>query len=122
MDRDTFITTVSRMLAVEPDTAGRAIRVTLSTLGERIGADEGWRLVSALPPDLGPLLYAAGPGASFDAEAFVHRVAERAQVDPRTAAVHVAAVLAVLAQAIDEPDYRHLVGILSPDYAPLLPR
>jgi uncharacterized protein (DUF2267 family) len=122
VDRDTFVTTVGRLLQADNDTAGRAIRATLSTLGERIGADEGRRLVIALPPEIGPLLYAAGPATTFDAKEFVRRVAEREQVDPKMAEVDAAAVLSVLASAIGDREYDHLVGWLSPDYRPLLAR
>jgi uncharacterized protein (DUF2267 family) len=121
VDRDTFITTVGQMLGADADTAGRAVRATLSTLGERVGADEGRLLVAELPPEIGPLLYPAGPASSFDADEFARRVAEREQVDPATAVVHASAVLAVLARAVDDRAYERLVNQLSPDYRHLLP-
>jgi uncharacterized protein (DUF2267 family) len=121
VDRDTFITMVGQILDADADTAGRAVRATLSTLGERVGAEDGRRLVAELPPEIGPLLSAAGPATSFDAGEFVRRVAEREQVDPETAVVHTAAVLAVLARAIDDRAYDHLASRLSPDYGHLLP-
>jgi uncharacterized protein (DUF2267 family) len=120
VDRDTFVATVGRMLAADADTAGRAIRATLSTLGERIGADDGRRLVAVLPPEIGPLLSAAGPATAFDADEFVRRVAAREEVDPDTAARHAAAVFTVLARTVDDREYDHLVARLSADYRPLL--
>jgi uncharacterized protein (DUF2267 family) len=99
-----------------------AIRATLTTLGERVGADEGRVLVTQLPPGIGPLLYTTGGPTSFDAEEFVRRVAGRENVDRDTAERHAATVLAVLARAISDQEYDHLVGRLSRDYGPLLPK
>jgi uncharacterized protein (DUF2267 family) len=122
VDHDTFTAAVRHMLTTDHETADRAIRATLSTLGERVGADEGRALATRLPASIGPLLYAMGPAISFDAEEFVYRVAQREDVDRYTAELHVAAVLAVLAQAIDDREYDRLVSRLPGDYAPLLPK
>src|SRR5688500_14359797 len=110
------------MLTSDHETADRAIRATLSTLGERVGADAGWALAARLAATIDPLLYAMGPAISFDAEEFVYRVGQREDVDRATAELHVATVLAVLAHAIDDREYGNLVSRLSGDFAPLLPR
>jgi uncharacterized protein (DUF2267 family) len=122
MTYDEFVATVSKALGTDPDAAEEAIGATLRTLAERLGADESLVWVSQLPPELGPWLYTTGGPRSFDAEEFVRRVAGREQVDPETAERHAAAVLAALARAVGDTEYRHLVARLSRDYTPLLPK
>jgi uncharacterized protein (DUF2267 family) len=120
VDHDTFTAAVRRLLASDQETADRAIRATLSTLGERVGADDGRALVARVPASIAPLLYAVGPAISFDAEEFVDRVARLEDVDRNTAELHATAVLAVLTQAIDDQEYDRLLGRLPADYHRLL--
>lgn len=122
MDYEEFVTIVVKALGEDRDTAERAIRATLSTVGERLGADESLQLVSQLPAELGPWLYTAGGPQSFDAEEFVRRVGDHEQVDPASAERHAVAVLIALARAISDDEYADLVARLSKDYAPLLPK
>jgi uncharacterized protein (DUF2267 family) len=122
MDYKDFVDNVAEAIDGDPRAAERAVRATLQTLGERIGADESRRLVAELSPELGPWLHTAGGPAAFDAEEFVRRVAGRESVDPVTAERHVRAVLIALSRVVSNDEYSHLKGRLSKDYAPLLPR
>src|SRR5690242_20412319 len=120
MDYKDFVDIVAGAIGGDPGTAERAVRATLQTLGERIGADESRRLVCELSPELGPWLHTAEGPRAFDAEEFVRRVAGRERVDAATAERHVRAVLIALSRAVSDDEYRHLRGRLSKDYAPLL--
>jgi uncharacterized protein (DUF2267 family) len=122
MDYGEFIATVQQLLGDGTQTAERATRATLQTLAERIGADESLQLASQLPPEVGPWLTTAGGAKAFDAEEFVHRVADRLRVDTLTAQRHAEAVLVALGRAVSDSEYAHLVSRLSKDYAPLLPK
>jgi uncharacterized protein (DUF2267 family) len=122
MDHDSYLSLVQNALGSGRETAERATRAVLSVLGERLGADEGLVFASHLPPELGPWLYTSGGARSFDAEEFVRRVAEREETDPNTAERHIVVVLGALGRALPDQEYQHLVGRLSKDYAPLLPK
>jgi uncharacterized protein (DUF2267 family) len=122
VDYEEFVEIVARAIGGDTGTAERAAHAVLQTLGERFGADEGRRLVTELPPELGPWLDADGPAQRFDAEEFVRRAAEREGTDPATAERHVRAVLIALSRTMSDDEYRDLKGRLSTDYAPLLPK
>jgi uncharacterized protein (DUF2267 family) len=122
MDYDQFISVVQNALGSDRETAERATRAVLWTLGQRIGADEGVVYVSHLPAELGSLLHTAGGAQSFDAQEFVRRVANREDTDPDTAELHILVVLGALARALPDREYDHMVTRLSKDYAPLLPK
>jgi uncharacterized protein (DUF2267 family) len=65
VDYKDFVGIVAGAIGGDTRTAERAVRATLQTLGERIGADESRRLVSELSPEFGPWLHTAGgPGRS----------------------------------------------------------
>jgi uncharacterized protein (DUF2267 family) len=81
MEHDEFIGSVQQ----RADLAGRgeadsATRAVLSTLGERVTADEAEDLAAQLPLEIGRYLTdEAEHGQQFDAEAFLDRVAELAE-------------------------------------------
>ena len=122
MEYKEFVDIVALAIGGDTDAAERATRAVLQTLGERFGADEGRQLVTELPPELGAWLHTAGGAKAFDAEEFVRRAAAREETDPATAERHVRVVLIALSRAMSDKEYRDLVGRLSKDYAPLLPK
>jgi uncharacterized protein (DUF2267 family) len=113
---------VREFLGSDRETAERAIRSVLSILGERLGADEGLLYAQHLPPEVGALLHTDSGARSFDAEMFLHLVADRENTDLDTAERHTLAVLAAVARAVPDQEWDHLLVRLSKDYAPLLPQ
>jgi uncharacterized protein (DUF2267 family) len=122
VDYDQFISLVEQAIGADRETAERAAQTTLATLGEHLGRDECRQLVPQLPPELGGWLFSEGEAQSFDATEFLRRVAEREAVDPETAERHVRAVFLALGRALTDDAYNHMVGRLSNDYVPLLPK
>ncbi|MFB6354249.1 MAG: DUF2267 domain-containing protein [Halobacteriales archaeon] len=88
----------------------RAIRATLSTLGQRIQAGEADDLASSLPMEIG--WYLTGPvtehGERFDWREFVDRVAEIENVDPPAAAYHAQVVIDVVSEAVPAAELRQI--------------
>ncbi|WP_435178994.1 DUF2267 domain-containing protein [Halorussus sp. AFM4] len=88
----------------------RAVRATLTTLGERVQAGEASDLAGPLPVDLDWYLEAAESGQRFDFDEFVGRVAERENMDPEDdddrsdAAYHAQVVVATLAEVVPESE------------------
>ena len=81
MDHDTFIGTVQqRADLASRGAADSATRATLTTLGERIVAEEAEDIAAQLPMEVGRYLTDVEEHAQqFDAETFADRVAERAE-------------------------------------------
>jgi uncharacterized protein (DUF2267 family) len=82
MDTDQFLQSVEPLAGLYRESARRAPRATLATLGERVGRPVATELVGGLPGELGAAL-TGGPDAAepFDAEAFARRTAVREDVD-----------------------------------------
>lgn len=106
----------------DEETALRAVRATLETLAERIGKDEALHMVPALPPEVAPWLFTAGPAQRFDSADFVSRVAHREDAPIEAAQRHTTVVMTALGQALDDETYRHLTARLPRTFAPLLPK
>src|ERR1700704_1179933 len=94
-----FITAIEQRAGISWNQAERAARATLTTLGERISAGGGRKLVEDVPPEIRQwVLEQAAPAAeAFDAAEFVRRVARREDVPEETAQAHIRAVLIALA-------------------------
>jgi uncharacterized protein (DUF2267 family) len=122
VDYDRFISLVEQAVGTDRETAERAVQATLATLGEHLGRDECRHLVPQLPPELGGWLFSEGAAQSFDVTEFLRRVAEREHTDTAAAERHVRGVFMALSRALTTDGYAHLVGRLSNDYVPLLPR
>ncbi|MEH0844040.1 DUF2267 domain-containing protein [Micromonospora sp. CPCC 205711] len=126
-----FVNAVARRAQLPPERAAAISRAALVTLAERVSAGEADHLAAQLPDDLGG--YLAGPtpaeaGAGLGAEVpggpaadgaagygpveFLHRVAERAGVEPATAEVGVRAVFATLREAVTVGEFQDLVSQL----------
>lgn len=74
----------------------RNARAVLQTLGERLPADEAKDLASPLPMEIDRFLTEVEHGQRFGWTEFVHRVAERANVEPADAAFYAQAVVALV--------------------------
>lgn len=104
MNFDAFTGQVQHRLEL-PGTgeAVRAIRATLTTLGERVQAGEATDLAASLPMEVDYYLTGAVAehGQRFDWSEFVERVREREGIeDGATAAYHARVVLAVAAEVV----------------------
>ena len=103
MDFDEFTGQVHHRLEL-PGTAEtlRAIRATLTTLGQRLQAGEAADLAGSLPMEIGWYLTGAvhEHGERFDWREFVRRVAEIEGVDPPEAAYHAQVIVDLVSQAV----------------------
>jgi uncharacterized protein (DUF2267 family) len=109
------------------DEAERAIRATLSTLGECLYRTERRHLASQLPKEAKELLRAeADPtvtrheAACFTLDEFYSRVGARADVTRTHAVEQVGAVIAVLRRVVPEGEWRHVVREMPQEYRELL--
>lgn len=88
----------------------RAIRATLTTLGQRIHAGEAEDLASSLPMEIG--WYLTGPvrehGERFDWREFVHRVSEIEGVDPPEAAYHAQVIMDLVGTVVPPGELRQV--------------
>jgi uncharacterized protein (DUF2267 family) len=121
VDYESFLTIVAQH-AVNGESAQRASRATLQTLGERIDREEARQLAAPLPPELSPWIATTSPAERFDVDEFVHRVARREGVDAAIAEHHVSAVFDALARTVSADEWHDLISELPSSLAPLLPR
>ena len=111
MNFDEFTGTVQHRLEL-PGTGEtvRAIRATLSTLGQRIQEGEARQLGSNLPMEIG--WYLTGPvaehGERFDWREFVARVGEIEGVDPPEAAYHAQVIVDLVATLVPPSEMRQI--------------
>jgi uncharacterized protein (DUF2267 family) len=108
-----FVEAVSRRAELPTGQAATISRAVLQTLAERVTANEADDLAAQLPDQLGG--YLAAPtdgGATGGMVTFLHRVAERAGVDPAMAEVGTLAVLATLREAVTVGEFHDLVAQL----------
>ena len=97
-----------------------ATRATLSTLAERLGADEAQHLGAQLPEGIGQYLGGASrEGERVSRDEFLQRVSEREGVDLPVSVQHARAVLDTLKKAVSEGEMRDVLQRLPAEYAPL---
>ena len=119
LDHDRFIELVAEWADIGFDSAERAARATLETLGERIDRGEAQQIAERLPPEVAPWVATAGPAAGFDVDEFLRRVAEREGVGVPEAERHARAVFEVLRHVL-EREFDDVVAELPRNFAPLL--
>lgn len=124
MDFDTFTGQVQHRLELSSTgEALRAVRATLTTLGERIQAGEASDLASPLPMEIDRYLRDAESGQRFDYDEFVERVWSREEMsdpdDRADAAYHAQVVLAVVAETVPETEMKQVRGQLPAEFDPL---
>lgn len=111
MDFDEFTGTIQHRLEL-PGTGEtvRAIRATLSTLGQRIPAGAAEDFAASLPMEV--RWYMTGAvhehGERFDWGEFLDRVSEIEQTDRADAALHARVVVDLAASVVPESDLRQL--------------
>jgi uncharacterized protein (DUF2267 family) len=90
--------------------AVRAIRATLSTLGERIQAGEATDLAASLPMEVDWYLTGAvrEHGQRFDWREFVARVAEKEGVEPPEAAYHAQVIVDLVSTVVAPNELRQV--------------
>ena len=120
MDFSDFTGEVQHRL--ELGTQGEAVRATravLSTLGERIQEGEATDLAAPLPTEIDYYVVSVDHGQRFDYEAFVDRVADRAEVEETDAAFYAQAVVALLAETVPGGEVDDLEASLPDEFADL---
>jgi len=99
----------------DPGVAEKALRLTLSVLGQRLTDDEALALAARLPEELARVVeqseYSDSDG-EFDATEFYERVRRRERTPSGTAREHVNVVLQALGAALDDELRRRLVRAL----------
>ncbi|WP_227354659.1 DUF2267 domain-containing protein [Haladaptatus salinisoli] len=120
MDYSDFIGQVQHRL--ELGTQGktvRAIRATLTTLGERLQEGEATDLAGPLPMEIDWYLENAESGQRFDYDEFVSRVADRASVERNEANFYGQSIVSLLAEVVPEGEFRQVRQQLPEEYDPL---
>lgn len=122
MNYDQFTGQVqSRLSLADTGESVRAIRGTLTTLGERVQADEAQDLASPLPKEIDFYLTGAVQehGQRFDWQEFVDRVSEREGTgqadDGADAAYHAQVVVDVMSEVVPEGEMREIRNQLPGD-------
>ncbi|SIR09591.1 Uncharacterized conserved protein, DUF2267 family [Haladaptatus litoreus] len=120
MDYSQFIGQTQHRLKL--DTQGktvRAIRATLTTLGERLQEGEAKDLAGPLPMEIDWYLERAESGQRFHFDEFVDRVAEREGIERQDALFHAKGVLSLVAEVVPEGEYQQVRQQLPDEYDPL---
>ncbi len=97
----------------------RAIRATLTVLGQRLYGGEAFELSAQLPEEIKLYLQQAFPSETFGLDEFYRRVAEMEGVDLPQAVFHARAVISVLMDAVSVGEIRDMLDQLPSEYAPL---
>jgi RND superfamily putative drug exporter len=111
---------VARRRGTPAQEAEEMTRATLSTLGERIGAQQADELGAHLPPELSDALEDHESCEPFGYTEFVRRVAEREGVPVERAEQDAGAVMAALREVVGDDELDYVRAALSEDYRPLL--
>ena len=120
MDYSQFIGQVQHRL--ELGTQGktvRAIRATLTTVGERLQEGEAQDLAGPLPMEIDWYLESAESGQRFDFDEFVDRVGERANADDQDALFYSQAIMSLVAELVPGGEMQQVRDQLPDDYDPL---
>lgn len=97
----------------------RAIRATLTVLGQRLYGGEAYELAAQLPEEIKRYLQQALPSETFGLTEFYQRVADLEGVDMPESVFHSRAVISVLIDAVSPGEIRDMLDQLPSDYAPL---
>jgi len=99
--------------------AERAVRATLTTLGERLHVGEAGDLAAQLPEGVAQHLHTDHHSQRFDRDEFFERVSKRESVDLPAAVHHCRAVLDVLSDAVGPNQMEHVRGQLPDEFTAL---
>jgi len=123
MKYNAFVTEVQQRLelATQGD-AVRASRAVLTSLGERLQADEATDLASPLPMEIDRYLRAADSGPRFSFEEYLDRVGEREGVETRTALHHAQRVVELVSEVVPSGELKQVRAQLPADFDELFDR
>jgi len=123
MKYNAFVTEVQQRLelATQGD-AVRASRAVLTSLGERLQADEATDLASPLPMEIDRYLRAADSGQRFSFEEYLDRVGEREGVETRTALHHAQRVVELVSEVVPSGELKQVRAQLPADFDELFDR
>lgn len=122
MKHDEFIKHVQAVAQLDSrQTAERITRATLETIAERIVGNESSQLAAQLPAELGQYLrgHEGDNGHPFSLQEFYQRIAQKADIEPTTAAFQARAVFTVLNQAVTPGEFADVQANFSEDYEEL---
>lgn len=120
MDYSEFLGEVQHR--IDEDDLGTAVkntRAVLTTIGERIQADEAADLAAPLPMEIDRFLTEAESGQRFDFDEYLERVADRADVDEGEAKIRAQAVTALVGDVVPGGEMDDVQDDLPADYEDL---
>ena len=104
----------------EPADAERALRATLTTLGERLTESEAAALARELPQSLATSLLASAYDIDFDAAELYERVRRREGATPGFSREHAQVVLKVIGSSIGDELRGRLARVLPPEISEVM--
>ncbi|MEJ2863339.1 DUF2267 domain-containing protein [Actinomycetospora flava] len=123
MQQQEFVSAVKESLDL-PDnqSAERAVRATLTVLGQRLEGGEAKDLASQLPGGLADALPSQGAGERFDVDTFYQRIADQEGdgVTVAQARQHARAIAKGLETALTDGEWRNFTSQLPKDFQDFL--
>lgn len=120
MDHDRFVGEIqNRAQLASRGEAIRAIRCTLTTLGERFQAGEAKDLAAQLPMEVDRFLIEAKSGQRFDYDEFLDRVADCEGIERPDAARHARLVVGLVSETVYASEIQEVLSNLPDEYLDL---
>lgn len=117
MKHDEFIGEVqNRAKLSSRGDADKATRITLETLGQRLGTDAAENTAAQLPGEIGRYLEYEGEPEQFSADEFLDRIVEKGDLELPEANHQARMVLGVLSEAINDAQLQDIDAVLPDDY------
>ena len=117
MDFSEFVGEIQHRLELPGEgEAVRAIRATLTSLGERLQAGEAEDLAASLPMEIDRFLTEADSGQRFDYDEFLDRMADHEGIDRADAAYHAKVVVAQVAEVVQGAEMQQVRDQLPDDF------
>jgi uncharacterized protein (DUF2267 family) len=123
MQEHEFVAAVKESLGLPDNQAAeRAVKATLTVLGQRLEGGEAKDLASQLPGSLADALPNEGAGERFDVDTFYQRIAEQEGegVTVAQARQHARAIAKGLETALTDGEWQNFTSQLSQDYQDFL--
>jgi uncharacterized protein (DUF2267 family) len=123
MQEHEFVSAVKESIGLpDNESAERAVRATLTVLGQRLAGGETKDLASQLPGGLKDVLPAEGGGERFDVDTFYQRIAEQEGdgVTVAQARQHARAIAKGLETALSDGEWQNFTSQLPQDFQDFL--
>lgn len=122
MQEHEFVAAVKESLGLDNHGAERAIKATLTVLGQRLEGGEAKDLASQLPGSLAEALPGEGGGERFDVDTFYQRIAEQEGegVTVAQARQHARSIAKGLETALTDGEWQNFTSQLPQDYQDFL--